>query len=100
MVGLNLWRCGLYLLNVFDRDPDERTVVLLHDVVLQMMPVLLRRLAELDTIVEQPRLACKLTELLQAVLEWDQLKVWRRLLSLDRFLLGWCMVFATLFCCK
>lgn len=40
------------------------------------MPVLLRRLAELDSIVEQPRLACKLTELLQAVLEWDLLKVW------------------------
>lgn len=40
-----------------------------------MMPVLLRRLAELDSIVERPLLACKLTELLQAVLEWDQLKV-------------------------
>lgn len=43
----------------------------------QMMPLLLRRLAELESIVEQPRLACKLTELLQAVLEWDQLKMMR-----------------------
>lgn len=42
---------------------------------LQMMPVLLRRLAELSSIEEQPLLACKLTELLQAVLEWDQVKV-------------------------
>lgn len=41
----------------------------------QMMPILLRKLAEFDTIVERPRLACKLAELLQAVLEWDQLKV-------------------------
>lgn len=40
-----------------------------------MMPILLRRLAELDSIVERPDLACKLAELLQAVLEWDQLKV-------------------------
>ena len=46
-----------------------------------MMPVLLERLAEFNSIVEQPRLACKLTELLQAVLEWDLLKVWRWLLS-------------------
>ena len=46
-----------------------------------MMPVLLRRLAELDSIVDQPRLACKLTELLQAVLEWDQLKVWQCLFT-------------------
>ena len=43
--------------------------------VLQMMPVLLRRLAELNSIEERPLLACKLAELLQAVLEWDQLKV-------------------------
>lgn len=42
---------------------------------LKMMPVLLRRLSGLNSIVERPRLACKLTELLQAVLEWDQLKV-------------------------
>lgn len=49
--------------------------VLLSCPVLQMMPVVLRRLAELNSIVERPLLACKLTELLQAVLEWDQLKV-------------------------
>lgn len=41
----------------------------------QMMPVLLKRLAELGSIVERPLLACKLTDLLQAVLEWDQVKV-------------------------
>ncbi|CAM9711113.1 unnamed protein product [Pylaiella littoralis] len=41
----------------------------------QLMPVLLRRLAELSSIVERPLLVCKLTELLQAVLEWDQLKM-------------------------
>lgn len=40
-----------------------------------MMPILLSRLAELNSIEERPLLACKLTELLQAVLEWDQLKV-------------------------
>ncbi|CAM9577007.1 unnamed protein product [Scytosiphon promiscuus] len=37
----------------------------------QLMPVLLRRLAELGSIVERPLLACKLAELLQAVLEFD-----------------------------
>ena len=39
------------------------------------MPLLLTRLAELDSILDSPLLACKLTELLQAVLELDQLKV-------------------------
>lgn len=39
------------------------------------MPILLLRLAELDSILERPLLACRLTELLQAVLEWDQVKV-------------------------
>lgn len=43
----------------------------------QTMPVLLVRLAELESIVQRPSLACKLAELLQAVLEWDQLKMMR-----------------------
>ncbi|CAM9354908.1 unnamed protein product [Ectocarpus sp. 12 AP-2014] len=43
----------------------------------QLTPALLRRLAGLGSIVEAPLLACMLTELLQAVLEWDQLKMMR-----------------------
>ncbi|CAN0269936.1 unnamed protein product [Ascophyllum nodosum] len=43
----------------------------------QIMPLLLTRLAELDSILDSPLLACKLTELLQAVLELDQLKMLR-----------------------
>lgn len=39
------------------------------------MPLLLKRLAELGSIVDRPSLTCKLTDLLQAVLEWDQVKV-------------------------
>lgn len=47
------------------------------------MPILLLRLAELDSILERPLLACRLTELLQAVLEWDQLKVCFLIVSVE-----------------
>ncbi|CBJ27279.1 conserved unknown protein [Ectocarpus siliculosus] len=43
----------------------------------QLAPALLGRLAGLGSIVEAPLLACMLTELLQAVLEWDQIKMMR-----------------------
>lgn len=52
-----------------------RVVASVHVRLVQLAPALLKRLAGLGSIVEAPLLACMLTELLQAVLEWDQLKV-------------------------
>lgn len=56
-------------------------VLAFPELLAKLLPVLLRRLSELASIVERPLLACKLAELLQAVLEWDQLKVRQRFAS-------------------
>lgn len=94
----NLWRCWCLMVVPRTHEREPRLLVFLLAcyrvllcftngiacsaklwlfavLLLKMMPVLLRRLSELNSIVERPMLACKLTELLQAVLEWDQLKV-------------------------